>query len=103
MKVPGQVSWLSGHHLILSLPLLRKAEQWLATSPGRTWLADHSGGTTADSHGLSFSPLSKRSTAGTKVVKEPTTQTKLAPSMERCQCSKHAGGPSKSRVSRTSR
>jgi len=29
MNVPGQVSWLSGHHRILSLPLLRRAEQWL--------------------------------------------------------------------------
>jgi len=26
--VPGQVSWLSGHRLILGLPLLRNAEQW---------------------------------------------------------------------------
>src|SRR5271157_212358 len=57
MKVPGQVSWLSGHHRILSLPLLRRAEQWPATMPGRMRLADHSGGTAADFNGLSFSPV----------------------------------------------
>jgi len=28
LKVPGQVSWLSGRHRVLSLPLLRRAEQW---------------------------------------------------------------------------
>jgi hypothetical protein len=57
MKVPGQVSWLSGHHRILSLPLLRTAEQWPATMPGRMRLADHSGGTAADFDGLSFFPV----------------------------------------------
>ena len=57
MKVPGQVSWLSGHHRILSLPLLRRAEQWPATMPGRVRLADHSGGTAADFNGLSFFPV----------------------------------------------
>ena len=28
IEFPGQVSWLSGHHHILSLPLLHSAEQW---------------------------------------------------------------------------
>jgi hypothetical protein len=30
VQVPGQVSWLSGHHRILSLPILREAKQWLS-------------------------------------------------------------------------
>jgi hypothetical protein len=73
MNVPGQVSWLSGHHRILSLPLLRRAEQWPATMPGRMRLAVHSGGTAADFNGLTFYPLFEWGIAGTCVVTLPTT------------------------------
>src|SRR5579862_6430571 len=48
-------------------------------------LTDYSGGTAAEFNGLSFSPLYKRSTAGTYVVKSMTTYWKLAPTTGGCQ------------------
>ncbi len=43
----------------------------------RIRLADHSGGTAADLHGLSFFPISNRDTQGTEVFKERTNSSKL--------------------------
>jgi hypothetical protein len=78
VKVPRQASWLSGHGRILSLPIPLEVEQWLARTPKRRRLADHSGGTAADLHGLSFYPDGGRGTAGTGVVKEQLSAKNLA-------------------------
>jgi len=48
--------------------------QWLAYCLKRIRLADHSGGTAADSHGLSFYPrLQVGVTEGTQIFKERRT------------------------------
>jgi len=47
-----------------AFPFRAGAEQWLGFSPERIRLADHSGGTAADFHGLPFYPDFNRDAAG---------------------------------------
>src|SRR5271157_5924475 len=85
MKVPGQVSWLSGHHRIPSLPLLPRAEQWPATMPRGCGSPITVAGPQPILTSFPFPPLFERGTAGTRVVKKPTTHWKLARAAPRCQ------------------
>jgi len=68
--VPGQASWLSGHRRVLSLPKPLRDSVAGLVGQQRTRLADYSGGTAADLHGLSFCPRLKFGvTAGTEFSK----------------------------------
>ena len=54
LEVPGQVSWLSGRRQTPSLPFPDPSGSVAGFLPQRVRLADYSGGTAADFHGLSF-------------------------------------------------
>jgi len=87
MKVPGQVSWLSGHHRILSLPILRGQNSGRPSDDGLKGCGSPItvAGPRPILTAFPFSPLCKRGTAGTGVVKRPATQWKLALGEQRCQ------------------
>ena len=77
MEFPGR---LPGFRVIASssaFPVRQSKDQWRALRLTRIRLADHSGGTAADLHGLSFFPISNRDTAGTEVFKERNNRSKL--------------------------
>lgn len=73
--IPGQASWLTGRRRILAFPA-RRIGPVAALRHERIKLSVYSGGTAADSNGLSF-------TTGTSVVKDhPNYPAKVAPRHE---------------------